>query len=448
MSALPAPERFDTWPFRVALGGIGLVVFGLMALLYVVGPRSLYHHLLLIWVGEDLFSFSPYRPFVDIGEYLAALECQRLGWDVFVHDPCDVLGRPHIYPVWLTPHLIGLDTSDRGWLGVTLAVSFICSVAWITNPRTIGEASAYLVAMLSPVSVYAIDRANMDLLGFVSMVVAAFLFNRSRLERVAAYLVIFAMATLKFYPIAAMGIALNEKRWRFILVAVTTSIGWIAFLYAVRHALAEMLPNLPELPPIRGVFGGFDFFAAVRDSLTRHFPQRANLLSSMVHTVYGAVTLTAIVTAAILSRGLRRFGIIFKGGVGNAVLFLAGALILVFCFFTTMNNSYKQIFLLALLPYMFDSRRNQTRSSADRYFWTSAIALIIALLWFEFLRSNVAVLLGDRKGLAADLALFVREPLWWIFIIGLTSLLFTWLKAMTSPRSFVSSRQPTRNQPV
>jgi hypothetical protein len=160
------------------------------------------------------------------------------------------------------------------------------------------------------------------------------------------------------------------------------------------------------------------------------------------------VTLATIVAAAFLSRGLRRFGIVFKGGAGNAVLFLAGALILVFCFSTEMNIFYRQIFLLTLLPYMFDSRRNQTRYSADRYFWTSAIALIIALLWFEFLRSNVAVLAGDRMGLAADLALFVREPLWWIFIIGLTSLLFTWLKAMTSPRSFVSSRQPTRNQPV
>ena len=73
----------------------------------------------------------------------------------------------------------------------------------------------------------------------------------------------------------------------------------------------------------------------------------------------------------------------FQGRCRNAVLFFEGALILVFCFFTAMNILYRQIFLLALLPYMFDSRRNQTRSSADRYFWTSAIALIIALLWLN-----------------------------------------------------------------
>jgi hypothetical protein len=447
MSALPAPERFDIWPFRLALGGIGLVVFGLVALLYVAGPGSLYHLLLLTWGGEHL-SISPYRPFVDIGEYLAALECQRLGWDVFVHDPCDVLGRPHIYPVWLTPHMIGLDTSDRGWLGATLAVAFICSVAWIANPRTVGEASAYLVAVLSPASVYAIERANMDLLVFVSVVAAAFLFSRSGLGRVAAYLMIFAVATLKFYPIAAMGLALNEKRRRFILVAVTTSIGWIAFLYAVRHALAEMRPNLPDLWPLGGVFGGFDSFAVLQESVIRHFPERANLLSPMVYAIYGAVTLAAIVAAAFLSRGLRRSGIVFEGGTGNAALFLAGALILIFCFFTEINIFYREIFLLGLLPYIFDSRRRRTNSNIDRYFWTSAIALIIALLWFEFLRSNVAVHVSGRMGLAADLALFAREPLWWIFIIGLASLLFTWLKAIPSPHSFVSWRQPTRNQPV
>src|SRR6516162_7440848 len=40
-----------------------------------------------------------------------------------------------------------------------------------------------------------------------------------------------------------------------------------------------MRPNLPELSPLRGVFGGFDSFAAVQESAIRHFPQRANLLS-------------------------------------------------------------------------------------------------------------------------------------------------------------------------
>jgi hypothetical protein len=439
-------ERCSVWAYRLGLWGISLAVFGSVVILYRAGLGSLYHSLLSAWGANlEFFVPIPYRPFIDIHEYLAALECQRLGWDVFVNNPCDALGRTHTYPVWLTPHLIALDTSDTGWLGASLAIAFISSVAWIANPQTLRECAIYLIAMLSPVSAYAIERANMDLLVFVSVVVAAFIFSRGGLGRITAYAVIFLMATLKFYPIAAMGLALNEKRWRLILVAAITGIVWIAFLYAVRHEISQMLANLPDLPPLGAVFGGFDSFAVVRESLSRHFPQWAKPIGLMIFFLYAAATLVAMVMSAFLSRGLLRVGVVVEGSDRNVALFIIGAFIVICIFFIGYNTLYREIFLLMLLPYAFDSSRKRNLFNAHRRFWVSAIAVVIALLWFECLRSSLAVRFGSAVGPAANLALFVREPLWWMFIIGLASLLFTWLQTI-APISFLrlSINRPVR----
>jgi len=432
-------KNFNAWPFRLALGGISLAVFSFFAILYLAGDDQTYDSSLSAW-GVN-FKFQPpasYRPFIDIHEYLAALECQRLGWDVFASDPCDALGRPHTYPVWLTPRLIRLDTSDTVWLGVALGIAFLFSVAWIANPRTARQSGIFLIAVLSPTSAYAIERANMDLLVFVSLVLAAFLFSRGGLARLTAYALTFLMATLKFYPIAAMGLALRERRSRFILVAVITSIAWCVFLYSVRHEFSEMLANLPDLPPLGSVFGGFDVFAVLQEWLHRHFPQSVGPLDVMLHGLYLTAALVAMAASVFLSRRMSRMGIVVVGAGRNLTLFLAGAFILVGCFLVGYNILYRQVFLLMLLPYAFDSWSEDNRSTFSRRFWASAITLILVLLWFECLRLNLAIRFGTQAGPAPNLTFFVREPLWWIFIVGLASLLFTWVKPRTLSHLFAS----------
>ncbi len=60
--------------------------------LYVHGDRELYHALLEGWGA------FPFRtPFLDMHAVTSAVECHRLGFDVFVQNPCDVLKRVHAY---------------------------------------------------------------------------------------------------------------------------------------------------------------------------------------------------------------------------------------------------------------------------------------------------------------------------------------------------------------
>ena len=55
--------------------------------------RAVWYYLGVAW-----FRF----PFLDTHAVLAAMDCHRRGFDVYVGNPCDVLDRPHVYsPLWL-----------------------------------------------------------------------------------------------------------------------------------------------------------------------------------------------------------------------------------------------------------------------------------------------------------------------------------------------------------
>ena len=54
------------------------------------------------------YGIAPFRfPFLDTDAITAAIECYRRGVDVYIANPCDALGRPHVYsPLWLAASVL------------------------------------------------------------------------------------------------------------------------------------------------------------------------------------------------------------------------------------------------------------------------------------------------------------------------------------------------------
>src|SRR5579864_490329 len=96
--ALAAPTAHRRAVYRLLTPVAALLVFAALAMLWRWGPHPLYFNIL------KQFGFEPFRfPFLDIHAILAAAQCQRLGIDVYLSNPCDALGRVHVYsPLWLT----------------------------------------------------------------------------------------------------------------------------------------------------------------------------------------------------------------------------------------------------------------------------------------------------------------------------------------------------------
>src|SRR5205085_9377092 len=101
-----------------------LLVFAFFAALWACGLRASYFAI-LDFLGVEPFKF----PFVDAHVLLSAAECQRMGVDVYLQNPCDVLHRPHVFtPLWLSLIPAFLDTGDTWWVGFVIDLGFILSL--------------------------------------------------------------------------------------------------------------------------------------------------------------------------------------------------------------------------------------------------------------------------------------------------------------------------------
>jgi len=158
-----APEGVRKRACRLALSATALCLFGALALLWRCGPHALYFDAL------GLFGFEPFRfPFLDIHAVLAAVQCQRAGIDVYLYNPCDALGRLHVYsPLWLALTPSFLDTTATTAVGLALDLMFILSLAIAIRPVSWGETLIVGLVALSPMTVYALERANCDLVVFL-----------------------------------------------------------------------------------------------------------------------------------------------------------------------------------------------------------------------------------------------------------------------------------------
>src|ERR1700730_6284113 len=121
--------------YRLAIPAAVLCLYTIMAGLWFSGTHSLYFGALRL-LGLEPFSF----PFLDTHAVLSAAECGRRGIEVYLSNPCDVLGRPHVYsPLWLAIVPASLGTGATGWVGASLDLVFLLSLAVVLRPRTVRE---------------------------------------------------------------------------------------------------------------------------------------------------------------------------------------------------------------------------------------------------------------------------------------------------------------------
>ena len=103
----------------------------------------------------------------------AAVECHRLGFDVYVQNPCDVFGRVHGYsPVWLWLAVLPITTAWDNALGLGLVLLFLVALAFLPAGRDWRQTMLITLGAVSSATMFALERANVDLLMFVMAMLA------------------------------------------------------------------------------------------------------------------------------------------------------------------------------------------------------------------------------------------------------------------------------------
>ncbi|MBV8131493.1 MAG: hypothetical protein JO282_03130 [Alphaproteobacteria bacterium] len=413
--------------YRLAVPIAALCLFAALVLLWCTGAHSLYFNVLRL-VGVEPFGF----PFLDTHAVLAAAECGRQGVDIYQFNPCDALGRPHVYsPFWLviTPGFLGVQATSC--VGLSLDILFILSLPVVLRPRTLGDIFLLGLAALSPMTVYALERANNDVVVYLLIVCASALLVASRPYRLCSYALFLSAGLLKYYPIVLLLLLAREPRRHAILAASIVGLILISFGVYYHFDLDKALANVPSASYFTDAFSAenlpFGFAGALGNGLVR--PVIAIFLLS-------ALSMVTIARARRMLRLLDRENLDWERWELQCLAI--GSMLVTVCFFAGQNVNYRGVYFLLALPGLIHLYRLADKTSI-RHLWGQTIAAVLFVMWDEFFRRAIHAMLvpfaSDGMRLRVEIFFWVgRELIWWWVIAGLSAIVLSYLRRTSSVR--------------
>jgi hypothetical protein len=366
---------------------------------------------ILRWYGVVPFRF----PFVDISGSLAAWECARQGVDVIFSDPCDVLHRGYSYsPLWMAASPIPLGVGDTMAVGWCLDLLFIASLSLLPPPRRPVELVLVMTATLSTMVVFALERANPDILLFMLALMAGLLAECRMSLRLIGYCLALAAALLKYYPIMILIIVFRERAPRFVATTIGIA-GALAGFWIVYHGeIARGLLTIPQGPYNTDLFAAKNLPFLLGEAV-------GNAEGPLVECAFaGAVYATLVGLCMVICRRLLGSGefstaLASLNGLERIALII-GSAVISGCFFAGQSIGYRGVFLLLVLPGLLAiSRRPVSRDLRALGLGTSVV--IVVLMWGECFRLALYRAL-ELPGVPAIVAGQLKVSFWLIRELG------------------------------
>ena len=415
-------ETSSRLAYRLAIPIGVLCLYAIMVGLWLSGAHSLYFGVLPL-LGVEPFSF----PFLDTHAILAAAECGRQGIEVYLSNPCDALGRPHAYsPLWLTIVPRSLGTGATGWVGASLDLVFLLSLIVVLRPRTGRELLILGAAAVSPMTVYALERANNDLLIFLLVVCGAMLFSLPRPYRLFSYGLFVAAGLLKYYPLVLLILVARERPRDAGVTAAAAGFTLILFGLAF---YSELKTALASIPAASSYFT--DAFSA------RNLPFGfAEALAGGADRILIAVSLLSALSGLAVARMIRTVRLLGREqldwAAGETQFLVIGGLLVAACFLAGQNIAYRGILLLPALSGLVCFRRS-IKDREVRRFCGQMIAAVLFVMWEELFRRALHAIVSPvpGEGLSSRAEVFFwigRELVWWWLFVGLAALVLSFLR--------------------
>jgi hypothetical protein len=367
------------------------IVVGVVALYLalVAGMRALRDLDIWPWLGVP----SGPSIFFDARNVAAAVECSRLGHDPLVDNPCDPWGRVMFYPrVWLVLRWTGLEQRHTLLFGVVVITVFLVLLLLLLGRLSVVEGLVVAVAVCSPAVMFAVERANMDLVVFSGLALSALVWRRgsARAEFVAVGLVLL-MAVAKLYPAVALLAFLPTRRRSTRVAAAVAVLVFVLYAVATREDVATISSTATQ-----GQY--YSYGARI-------------LLGELYHGVLGEqwggsralaqviVLLAAVVLGLALWLWLRHRSRRSAEGepfpeipeTSDLIAFRMGALVYVGTFVAGNSFDYRLVFLLLTLPYLLRwplHRGGAEPATLPRV----AAAVVLVQLWVGTLSEQLRLL--------------------------------------------------------
>lgn len=186
--------------------------------------------------------------FFDARNVAAAVECSQLGYDPLADNPCDPWGRTMFYPrVWLLLRVTGLEQHHTLLFGAMVVTVFVLSLLLLLPRLSLVEGLVVVAAACSPAVMFAVERANMDLVIFSGLALAAVVWRRgTAAAEYAAVVIVLLMAIAKLYPAVALLALLAARRRGTRAAAGAALVFFAAYVVATRDDIATILSTATQ----------------------------------------------------------------------------------------------------------------------------------------------------------------------------------------------------------
>jgi hypothetical protein len=411
---------------RLLLLGIVVLFYGALAALWLAGSADTYTRATALWgvravnLPHGWYTRNPV-PFLDMGSVLSWRECSTATSAAAREAACNPLGSSVNYPpLWQYMPTQWIGVQHTVWAGLALGLIFLGSILVTLRPRDGPELAIAAAACMSHVTVFAVERANIDVLMFLLALAAVSLWRRHR--AILSFLVIMTGGFLKFYPFVLLLLLLREPLRRFaVFVAATLLIG-IAYTAWTWNYLSHMGHSLPLVFYFSDMFGAMVLPLGLADGLgLPPFAFRILLGPILLAGLWAAIKI-----AARCGRDLA--GIDWNDKRLSQML--GGAVIMASCFVLGASVDYRAIFLLPVLPGLMTLRKQVQDREFSRLL-TLGVAATLFCLYSELVRADLVagltVLFGHAPAsllekLPLVACFLLREAVWWFEAVLLAGL--------------------------
>ena len=292
-------------------------------------------------------------PFLDLKGRLAHIEANRLGFDTYAfNNPLDPLKRINDKPsISLLLGHINIGQNDFLWIGYLLCIStIIISLSLIRNSNIIfliGQA----LCIFNPNTLFAIERANDDLLIFIMTFTIPYLIaKKSQFFNYLYLSIVFILGAIKYYPLSLFSLILSKDvktNWKYYRkrIPIAISIWFILFgpeFFLLRENLPLNKTNINAFKLLDLLF----LFKTSEDYDIKFFS------GSYLHFILIMVFICIIICFNFIIResSINNKFLSIHINSEEKLLFLCGSSLLLFCYTLGGNSGYRMIHSIFFLP--------------------------------------------------------------------------------------------------
>ena len=309
--------------------------------------------------------------FNDLRLVLASSDCARqFGFITFSENIARECTYNYGFSLVRIFHIFGINSSHANFIGLILLFACLLSLIYLhlrLNP--IGKLSYLVIALvlMSPISSFLIERANLDILIFLFVLIGSWFFTRGNTK--LAFLAIFLASLIKFYTLPLLLLALVFKN-----SLVNRIFGILLFVVGTLVAIHDIRLIGGNFPRNCGAsFGNPVIFVCFREVGVE--------VPSQIQNIMGFLLFVAIVLLIYYFKYSDGFdlNIRFRFDLKYHefdILYLFTSLTFLFCFFSSVNVDYRLIFLA------YPALKETLTCPSEKYRKLFLLPSLILAFWF------------------------------------------------------------------